>query len=161
MIRRFARTAASPFRAVGRSAFYQRMEAVPWGAVVAVLVFTIGLVGVLNLIPQTEPLSILLGRWQDVFDAVFLVAGLTKFLGVGLAVRWLHVFALGLLGTSVVIRFIVSLAVLGLSASTIVSLVFYTAIVWAVITQVRGLMRLDVTVQYRGGRSVPFRDDAK
>lgn len=149
MIRRFARTVASPFRALGRSAFYRRLEAVPWGVVITVLATVVGLVGVARLLPPSEPLSVLIGSWQRVFDGVYLVAGLTMFFGIGLALRWLHAFGVVLLGTSVAIRLIVLVGVFGPSRQTVVGTAFYVAIEWAVIVNARALLRMDVTVQYR------------
>lgn len=127
--------------------FYRRLRLLRWTSTWAIIAIVSGAVGLLDLLPPTDPLSELIGRWQSVFEFVFLLGGLGIFFGIGLAQRWLQTLGVVLLGTSILVRLVALLGVFGFSGYSVMTAAIYAAVMWACVTETHALLNGSITTE--------------
>ncbi len=143
------RALRASLRPIVHTTAYLNVEALPWPTAFGLAVILAGGVALVGLLPPTDPLALVLGDWQKVFDAVYLLSGLGLVVGIAAANRLVELAAVKLLSTSLVARFLALAGHFGISRYSVITLSYYAVFVWACRATARSLERGDVTVQLR------------
>jgi hypothetical protein len=128
-------------------AVIHRLGVTPWATVIGALVFFSGVLGLLNVAVERDPLALALPTWLlAVTQILYAVSGLAMLVGIGFGRA--DVEAAGLIGVGfgITSRAVAFVAILGLTPAVAVTLWFSAWVIWACAWSLWRLFRGDVVV---------------